>query len=274
MKSTVVVLHSEKQDAVATALRDVKGVAVMHLDQLTCLWTIREAAPIVAPRPVREPMLHAGYVINRIFDISRCDIGAKVREYGLHENWIHAALGSVLAGTTTLAHGVGRRGVNKSLLPLNVQWALISDLVPDIRVPSFAFGFGHRMPDTSHLKNPIQKSVWSYFKWDGTPDVEEGEEQWHPFFVERPEGVPVVCSYHGDALDLEFPRGEVLIDVGVAASLVAACRETFDSRIGEILLYAHGTEITFCAFSPYLATLGDPGRSRDLLLRGMPFSFV
>ncbi|MEG0194751.1 MAG: hypothetical protein RR698_16455 [Stenotrophomonas sp.] len=271
MTNAVLVLHSEAQDAVAAALRDVKGVTVTHLDELTRLWTVGEAAPIVAPRLGRDPMLRADYVINRVFDVSRCEIGMKLRECGLHENWAHAALGSALAGTATLAHGIGTRGVSKSLLPLNVQWALLSDVVPDIRVPSFAFGFGYRMPDISHLKDPVQKSVWSYFKWDGTSDVEEGEEQWHPFFVERPDGVPVVCSYHGDATDLEFPRGAVSIDASVIVSLVAACRETFDSRMGEVLLYVQGTRITFCAFSPYLATLVDPGRSRDLLLRGMPF---
>nr|WP_313270524.1 hypothetical protein [Stenotrophomonas geniculata] len=274
MKNSIVVLHSDDQDAVAVALRDVRDVTVIHLDQLTSLWTIREATPIVAAPLARKPMLHAGYVINRVFDISRCDIGMKLRKCGLHENWAHAALGSLLVGAATLAHGIGTRGVSKSLLPLNVQWMLISGLVSDIRVPPFAFGFGHRMPDTSHLKDPVQKSVWSYFKWDGTSDVEEGEEQWHPFFVERPEGVPVVCSYHGDAVDLEFPRGAVSIGAGVITSLVAACRETFDSRIGEILFYVQGTTITFCAFSPYLATLGDPVRSRDLLLRGMPIASV
>lgn len=274
MKNSIVVLHTDEQDAVAVALRDVKDVTVIHLNQLTKLWTIREATPIVAQRLDRNPMLHAGYVINRVFDISRCDIGMKLRECGLHENWAHAALGSLLAGTAILAHGIGARGVSKSLLSLNVQWALLSDHLPDIRVPQFAFGFGHRMPDTSHLKDPIQKSVWSYFKWDGTPDVEEGDEQWHPFFVERPEGLPVVCSYHSDAVDLEFPRGAASIDAGCIMTLVAACRETFDSRIGEILFFVQGTRITFCAFSPYLDTLGNPVRSRDLLLRGMPIASV
>jgi len=274
MTSGAIVIHSDRQDVVAAALSGIGGISVIHLDELTSAWPVQEATPITPMDFDRIRTSCQGYVINRVFDLSCCEIGTRLRNCGLHENWAHAALGVVLGQAVALAHGIGPRGVSRSRLPLNAQWKLIADRAPGINVPLFAFGFGHRMPDISHLQDPVQKSVWSYFRWDGESDVTEGEDQWHPFFVERPDGMPVICSYHGEAIDLEFPRGPVAINGELLSTLVVACRETFDSRMGEVLFYQKDERVTFYAFSPYMASVGDSKRIRDLLLRGMPFAFA
>ena len=214
----------------------------------------------------------SAYIINRVFDLSCTEIGKRLRAFGLHENWAHTALGSVLSRAHALAHGIGPRGVSRSLLPLNVQWKLLSERVPGIKTPRFAFGFGHRMPDMSHLDKFVQKSVWSYFRWDGDSDVAEGEQQWHPFFVEQPQGIPIICSYHGDVFALSFPRGRPKADLGTFPALIHACRQLFDSRMGEILVYQEDEILTFCACSPYMAGIGELGEREQLLLQGVPSS--
>jgi len=128
------------------------------------------------------------------------------------------------------------------------------------------------MPDMSHLDKFVQKSVWSYFRWDGDSDVAEGEQQWHPFFVEQPQGIPIICSYHGEAFALSFPRGRPKADLGAFPALICACRELFDSRMGEILVYQENEILTFCACSPYMAGIGELGEREQLLLQGVPSS--
>ncbi|MEJ1141387.1 hypothetical protein [Stenotrophomonas sp. CCNWLW162] len=272
MKIPTIVIHSDPEDVVATELRDVEGVSVIHLDELTQSWCVQEAEIIEPVVETSIPNMWSAYIINRVFDLSCTEIGKRLRAFGLHENWAHTALGSVLSRAHALAHGIGPRGVSRSLLPLNVQWKLLSERVPGIKTPRFAFGFGHRMPDMSHLDKFVQKSVWSYFRWDGDSDVAEGEQQWHPFFVEQPQGIPIICSYHGDVFALSFPRGRPKADLGTFPALIHACRELFDSRMGEILVYQEDEILTFCACSPYMAGIGELGEREQLLLQGIPSS--
>jgi len=272
MKIPTIVIHSDPEDVVATELRDVEGVSVIHLDELTQSWCVQEAEIIEPVVETSIPNMWSAYIINRVFDLSCTEIGKRLRAFGLHENWAHTALGSVLSRAHALAHGIGPRGVSRSLLPLNVQWKLLSERVPGIKTPRFAFGFGHRMPDISHLDKFVQKSVWSYFRWDGDSDVAEGEQQWHPFFVEQPQGIPIICSYHGDVFALSFPRGRPKADLGTFPALIHACRELFDSRMGEILVYQEDEILTFCACSPYMAGIGELGEREQLLLQGVPSS--
>lgn len=272
MKTPTIVIHSDPEDVVAAVLRDVQSVSMIHLDELTRSWCVQEAEIIEPTLGQAIPNLRSAYIINRVFDLSFTEIGKRLRDFGLHENWVHTALGSVLSQAQSLAHGIGPRGVSRSLLPLNVQWELLSAHMPGISIPKFAFGFGHRMPDTSHLKKFVQKSVWSYFRWNGESDVEEGEQQWHPFFVEQPQGNPIICSYHGEMFVLSFPRGRPDVDPGAFPTLIQACRELFDCRMGEILVYQIDEDLTFCACSPYMAGLGELREGKQLLLRGVPSS--
>ncbi len=272
MKIPTIVIHSDPEDVVAAVLGDVRGVSVIHLDELTRNWRVQEAEIIEPVLGKSVPSVCYAYIINRVFDLSCTEIGKRLRTFRLHENWAYTALGSVLSRAHALAHGIGPRGVSRSLLPLNVQWKLLSERIPHIKTPRFAFGFGHRMPDMSHLENFVQKSVWSYFRWNGDSDVAEGEQQWHPFFVEQPQGIPIICSYHGEAFALSFPRGRPKADLGDFPALVHACRELFDSRMGEILVYQEDESLTFCACSPYMAGIGELKEGEQLLLRGVPSS--
>lgn len=174
MKIPTIVIHSDPEDVVAAVLGDVRGVSVIHLDELTRNWRVQEAEIIEPVLGKSVPSVCYAYIINRVFDLSCTEIGKRLRTFRLHENWAYTALGSVLSRAHALAHGIGPRGVSRSLLPLNVQWKLLSERIPDIKTPRFAFGFGHRMPDMSHLENFVQKSVWSYFRWNGDSDVAEG----------------------------------------------------------------------------------------------------
>lgn len=272
MTCSCIVIHEDPDDGVANALAGVPGVRLLHLDELASDWVIEEASPVDVSAMTLQTFGITGstYVINRVFSFDHSRTGRRLADCGLHPNWGHLALRETFRGVRLLAHGIGGRGVSRCLLPLNVQWKLISEISIILRCPEFAFGFGHRLPDMTALKNAMQKSVWSYFNWGGTADVAPGEAQWHPFFVERPPGVPVVCSYHGSAVHLAFPRGPVFIDDGLVCNLVAACRAVFDSTLGEFLLYqSEGEPPIFCAFSPYMSDAATSSGQRKMLLQGL-----
>lgn len=46
MKTPTIVIHSDPEDVVAAVLGDVQGVSVIHLDELTRSWCVREAEVI------------------------------------------------------------------------------------------------------------------------------------------------------------------------------------------------------------------------------------
>lgn len=256
MSRAIVVLHTNPFDGVAEVLRGRPGVTCVHLDEISKHWAIGEGhAPtdIAYPEPLLALFTDA-YVINRVFDFNHCEAGRRLQAADLHGLWGYIALSALLERAHTLAHENGSRGVSRSLLPLNAQWFKLAGICNGIAFPAFEFGFGRVDPDLSKLTNALQKSLWSYFSWKTENSLNEEEKDWHRFYVDRPEGTPVVCIYHEGNIELQFPRGNVEVDRSLYQHIADGARQAFASEMGELLLYEReGAPPLFCAFSPYMA---------------------
>jgi hypothetical protein len=194
-------------------------------------------------------------VINRVFNIDPDIVQSGLLRHGPHELWLHVITQKLLNSSSSLSHDIGTRGVSKCLLPLNTQWMLMSDRSGlDIQVPKFVLGFGGAEPDTSKLREPMQKSIWSYFDWKVENHLPKAEAGWHKFYVERPVGVPVICHYLGDRMWCSFPRGgRIDVDNFVLSKIVEKAGRLFKSTIGEVLVFVEEDQlIRFHAFSPHL----------------------
>lgn len=272
MNDRIVVLYSNPNDGIARMLRGRAGVTCVHLDEVSIHWSLDEGrVPTTVDYPsVLCKLFSDAYVINRIFDFNHCEAGPRLHAAGLHGLWGYVALSPLLERAATLAHENGARGVSRSLLPLNAQWFSLAAACDDITFPAFEFGFGRVDPDLSRLHDAMQKSLWSYFSWKTEISLDDEEKNWHRFYVDRPTGVPVVCVYHQDSIELEFPREAVEVDRVLYARVAAGAREVFASEMGELLFYERkDASPMFCAFSPYMASATRNPAFADVVMRAM-----
>lgn len=261
MSKPTVFLYSDSEDTFSAYVKEHfhshLSVKLIGFDQLA-----RHLRPAAWPAvmagdyPAELADTFSGsYVVNRVFNIDPDIVQSGLLKHGPHELWLHVITHPLLNSAAALAHDIGTRGVSRSLLPLNTQWMYISDSGQNgIKVPRFALGFGGVEPDISGLKDPMQKSIWSYFDWKTERHLPKAEQGWHKFYVERPAGEPVICHYLDDEIWCSFPRGtRHELDEQQVNHIVARARECFGSTIGEILLYLEADGgLRFHAFSPHM----------------------
>jgi hypothetical protein len=75
------------------------------------------------------------------------------------------------------------------LLPLNLQWHVFKSRIIDIATPNFAYGFGFAKLDTNDFLQPIWKSPFDFYNWKPN---DGGQNEIHPFVVDRPAGYPIL----------------------------------------------------------------------------------
>jgi hypothetical protein len=268
MNGKLIFLYSDSDDVLIdianTISSDLKKVEFIGIESI-----IDELRPEPWPIVIKntfsamlQDKFNNAIVVNRLFKLDSSIKNSKLLQYGKHELWIHIALMPLLENARILIHDVGTLGTSKSLLPLNTQWALMSDFGRnDVVVPQFVYGFGAETPDISGFKNPIQKSVWSIFDWKSEKHLSEDDKGWNQFFVESPTGNPVICHYLGlNNFWFSYPHNEKFtIDHQAFEVLVRRCSECFKSLVGEFLVFVEPDSniIKFCAFSPHLSNAKD-----------------
>jgi hypothetical protein len=268
MNNKLIFVYSDKRDALVKSAKytcdGVDGVHFIAIDRI-----VKQLHPEPWPIVIRnsfstelKDLFNGAIVVNRLFNIDAWITRSKLLHYGQHELWIHIAVMPLLNNACMLIHDVGTRGTSKSLLPLNTQWALLSDFGRnDFKVPNFVYGFGTGMPDTDMLANSMQKSVWSIFDWKSENHLSEEEKNWHKFFVDAPIGTPVICHYLGiNNFWLSYPHNESCsVDHETFQRLVCRCYECFKSSMGEFLVFLEPENgiVRFYAFSPHLLNASD-----------------
>lgn len=266
MSKPVIFLYSDDSDVfvqkVSSFHSSNPAIRLMKFEQL-----VRDLSPsdwpvVVGGRHSEQlrDAFEAADVVNRVFNIDPDIVQSGLLRCGPHELWLHVIVQPLLNSAASLTHDFGTRGVSRSLLPLNTQWMLMSESGRnDIRVPRFVLGFGGADPDVSGLRDPMQKSIWSYFDWKVENHLPKAEAGWHKFFVERPAGVPVICHYLGDNAWCTFPRGQRCgLDQRMLSKVVARASKCFMSTIGEVLVFVEDDgAIRFHAFSPHMTAAVD-----------------
>jgi hypothetical protein len=134
---------------------------------------------------------------------------------------------------------------------LNSQWLFLG--AQGIDVPTYVYSFGGSAPDLSKIKDPMQKSIWSLHDWREETNFGPDNVNWHPFYVERPTGVPVLCNYIRDDVNIVMLRDPTEKGVDDFRPMAKIVSQVFRSQMGEFLTYVEsdGT-IRFYAFTPTL----------------------
>ncbi|XQA62702.1 hypothetical protein ACM9XD_04905 [Xanthomonas sacchari] len=261
MSHQTLIVYSSSEDPVAAcgaACAASQQVSVMHVDELlpflsTHAWP--QILQLQVPAEIRDRFSNAR-IINRVFSLSGTQLIAFLHKHQVDERWFHIRLQDLFLLGRSLAHDTGVRGVSKSLLPLNAQWFGIRRALPNLQVPRFSYAFGYERSDLTEFSSPLQKSVWSLFDWREERHLPASEADRHQFHVERPIGTPVIFYFLGDDFHtVHFPQEAVDVDHARIASINRAARSAFHSELGEVLLYAEGTDLRFYAFSPYLLSV-------------------
>ena len=141
------------------------------------------------------------------------------------------------------------------ILPLNLQWRAFAAGAKDIATPNFVYGFGSEEIDTSSFREPVWKSIFDLYTWQG--DQEGARPELHKFVVDKPLGIPVMVYFVDSACSL-FP-----LHSGDSISISASSRlrncakllqSTFKWFMGEALFYLDQDKVVFAACSPLMTT--------------------
>ena len=82
-----------------------------------------------------------------------------------------------------------------TLVPLATQWKLVDGLGGEILTPSYRYGYGPVVVDTTGMTDPIYKSPFDFYNWRSEPfDTRKISDQ---FIVEKPTGVPFAYCLMG-----------------------------------------------------------------------------
>ena len=136
------------------------------------------------------------------------------------------------------------------LQPLFTQWTTLGVHLPKVRTPSFVYGYGPEIIDTTALSNPVRKSPFNLYEWKN--DEVMSEEVWDTFCVDVPVGRPAVSYFMGESITSAFLDAEPTTSGPAfpdAIALTARIKDAFGAAVGEVLWFVNGDDVTFAAFS-------------------------
>jgi hypothetical protein len=253
MSHKTVVIYSNQSDPIAEILSDRLNVKTYHIDDLSDFIDFDEWPNVVTTRfgEKIKSEFKGAQVVNRLFTLHDTAMSKRLTELVYREEWAHVALSPLLSSASSLVHDTGVKGISRCLLPLNSQWLFIGDR--GIDVPTYVYSFGGSAPDLSNIKDPMQKSIWSLHDWREEKNFGPDNVNWHPFYVERPTGTPVLCNFIRDDVNIVVLRGATDKGVDDFRPMAKIVSQVFRSQMGEFLTYVEsdGT-IRFYAFTPTL----------------------
>lgn len=271
-KPASIVVYTNTADPVARILSRDRTAVCIHVNEL-----VPHLQLDTWPKPIRTnypreliDLFRGAQIFNRTFTFDHTEVAARLAEWKLHTLWATLAIEELVKLGTYRWHDLSIRGVSRSLLPLNAQWFLLTNSISGIMYPRFAYGFGRNDPELNGFLRPQQKSVWSLFDWDKERNLDEFDRHWHKFYVDRPEGTPVICYYVGKSIGFVYPRGAPVLGerlIEAYRALAEVVSKVFVSGMGEFLTFLQddGTVI-FCAFSPHMAMAASDERFEPMLL--------
>ena len=258
MNANFIFLYTSEQDPIVKAAKKAcssKTVFFIHVDDLLPYFSRGDWPKVIVgvfPKELRQ-LFKDAIVVNRLFSFKHTKLNELAASAGCTSAWLHAQLWELLRYARELCYDTGAPGVSSSLLPLPTQWLRIKQRDPGLAIPQFAYGFGQQLPGLSGLKRPVRRTIWSIFDWRPEQDPSEVDGP-HAFFVDRPDGEPVLIYYFGDSYQVVHMGDVIDIPPEKIATLMSNVREVFKSATGEILTFVVDNEITFAAFSPHMET--------------------
>lgn len=194
------------------------------------------------------------YLINRasLQDLANINHGFKIAKNNFSESAIIAE--KIINKFSSVTSYPGLYALTGDLLPMNLQWKLIDSKKIELDTPQFEYIFGvENSKDSFDLKSEkfIKKDPFNIYDWK--KDTKSLEE-WHPFYVKIPDGIPIVCSFVEDDCVLFKLDGYESHNKTLGkfiANHLASIRQLFHLHAGEILFFVDDMKITFGAISHF-----------------------
>lgn len=248
----ILLLHDRKNghDRVGKAIQSlcasgrlrVRGV---EIDELVSVMRYRYAWAMYEPELVLND--HFGVnchhlLVNRLVEDVRC-LFERIGDFRLLaalDRWINSfPLRTCSPGLYSMAG---------SRLPLNLQWLQVGSRSIDVKVPSFEHAVSSESVDIGAFREPLDKDPYDGLVWDRS--TESAQRQCR-FVVERPTGIPHLCSIAGSqslvvrVRDGHLVGGELGTRLGSCG--IAIGRE-LGHALGQVLFFAAGSSVTFASF--------------------------
>lgn len=214
MSSQAVLLLHEEGDPLSKVAAAAPGGGPTSLDLAGLCRHLQvehgRTLPRVRFRESIEELRGYRYVINRLFDVDARVLSAHIPAWGgLSPSWFHRAMAE-LWPASAVCYPWASKGTSLVQLPLPTQWHLVAKSDIGVAVPRYVFGFGESNPDTGKLRDPIRKSIWSYFSWKNGDVLQGPAESRNKFYVDRPQGIPVLGVRIGDEIVTRPLRGDAV----------------------------------------------------------------
>ncbi len=192
-------------------------------------------------------------VIDRVVEVSPRTLEAfGGKGAGLQRGQVLAIYEQLLARTDPPDMGRQYSTLGK-LLPLPTQWYLVNKSFPALRTPEFRYAYGPEIIDGQDMSSPIFKSPFDLYTWK--PNERPDKQAWDDFIVSRPSGIPVLSYKLNDEVIIESlqPVSTLIPHTSLLRSATVEILQLFSARVGEILWYVTESDVTFAAFSHFLA---------------------
>lgn len=248
----ILLLHSSniEHDRVGKAVQSlgVSGrlrVRSVKLDELVSVMRYRYAWALYEPELVLQE--HFGVncqylLLNRLVEDVRClfECMGDFRLLAALDRWINSfPLRTCSSGLYSMAG---------SRLPLNLQWLQVGSRIKDVTVPSFEYALSSEGVDAGRFREPLDKDPYDGFVWDRST---ESDQRQCRFVVERPTGIPHLCSFAGSRSLVVRIRDGRLVGGELGARLgsfgIEIGRE-LGHALGQVLFFVAGTSVTFASF--------------------------
>lgn len=142
------------------------------------------------------------------------------------------------------------------LVSLVTQWHWVQAALPHLQTPDYVYGYGPEVVDASNFENAIYSSPLNLYQW--RPNERPEGEVWDTFVINRPKGQPLLTTFLDKETSHEFLGADAdTVAPALAAQLTAyagVIKSLFAARVGELLWFIHGEQITFASFSHALYT--------------------
>ena len=190
-------------------------------------------------------------LINRVVEISR-----ETCEHLADQSWVPTR-GQVSQAYQRIIRRYAEPGNVKALystlgtlVPLFAQWRMVEHEIPTVRVPTYKYGYGPEIIDTTEIVSPIHTTPFHLYDWRVNAPMEGVPND--TFVIERPAGLPLVSFFCGDYVGMQWVDASTPVSNDLATAVRAAtdlARHLFTGFTGEILWFVEGSVITFASFS-------------------------
>ncbi|MCJ2189055.1 hypothetical protein [Novosphingobium beihaiensis] len=248
----VIIVDDESQEPITATIQDELGcnkISVWPLSNLFCDVGIQFSYGEMVRNTITPPdrNLNISRIFDRVVEITPAT-ARNIDSSGLTTvGMVSAAYQAVLNNFRYEISEHPQYSTVGRVVPLFSQWLYVKKFFPHLSIPDYAYGYGPEIVNFDHLDRAVHKSPFDLYSWiPNGPDKNMTNDH---FVVSRPKGRPILSYCVGEevsVVDLSNQKALHCEDIHILTRRVATI---FGTKIGEILWFKEGPELTFASFS-------------------------